>query len=950
MNSHARSVAPRALRWTRQDWIILAALVLLAAGLRFYGLGLVPPGFQFDEAYNAIDAVNILGGDRPLFLPRNGGREVLYSYLQAAVAAVLDVSLHNLRLVSALAGIAAVAASYVLLRSLLRDVSEQASRRVAALTGAALAVSFWHLHFSHYGIRVILMPVIFSGVCGFFWYGWRSQRLWAFALSGALAGLSVWAHPTGRLIPFALIAYTLWQWGTAGWRATSKRVPGLILTAVTALVVFLPLGLEFLRHPDFFLGHASEVSVFAQRVGAGAPILALLRHALAVVGMFSIEGDRAWIHNLAGRPVFDPVLSVAFWLGIILWARRLLRRTDPDRDALALLALWAALMLLPSVFSDDPPNFSRTLPALPALFVPVGLGLAWIADGVSRILRSDRLAALPRAIRERHAALGHLVAALMLLVSAGLAFHDYFVRFAEAPEAYYAYDADKLDAWGQLQRLAGTDQVYLSKLWADHATVEFLRPGSGIKPLDTSNTIVLPAPARNAVFALPSEQKRRADGLAAYWPDAAREQILDRYGKPLLEIVRVPAGSLAELPAGLSPQAPVEVTFAGGPTLLGLQERDGQYTVFWRADAPMSRSLTTLLHLVDAGGRVVGQADRIPGDGSYPTTAWDAGERVAERFFPSVDPCLADEPVRILVGWYDLEAGGTRLVRADGGGDTALAGEVQIPLSSRPLTETRSIEVTDQPLAGDLALHGFDYDARDLQAGSPLALDLYWTGSPTAAGRPLTIALQGREAGGAAELWQGTLLPADARWTPGEVICRRLRLRLPADAAAGPYTLSASVEGRSAALGELALAPSTRRFDVPQMESTLSILLDGQVRLLGVSRADPAAAGDPLTVTLAWQAVTTPRGVYKVFVHLVDAAGKIVAQSDATPAADYATDRWLPGEVVIDTHTLRPKASGRFRLLAGMYDPISSVRLPAQDAEGRSMPNQAIPLGEVIVP
>ena len=950
MSASSGPSRPSADRWSRQDWIVLLALVLLATGLRFHGLGVVPPGFQFDEAYNASDAANVLAGDRPLFLPRNGGREVLYTYLQAAVASVVGLSLRNLRMVSALAGIAAVAASYVLLRGLLRNGPQQSGRRVAAFTSLALAISFWHLHFSHYGIRVILMPVIFSGVCGFFWLGWHKGSLWAFALSGALAGLSVWANPTGRLIPLVLIGYSVWQLLVAGRRVAVKRLPGLLLTALTAFLLFLPLGLEFLRHPDFFLGHASEVSIFADRVGAGAPLLALLQHGLAVLGMFSIEGDHAWIHNLSGRPVFDPLLSIPFWMGVVIWIRRLIRRDDEDRDALALLAMWAILMLMPSVFSDDPPNFSRTLPALPALFVAVGLGLAWIADGVSNLLRQKRLAALPEAIRNRHLVAGYGVVALMLFASGGLAFYDYFVRFANAPEAYYAYDADKLDAWDQLQDMAETGQVYLSKLWADHATVEFLRPGSSIKPLDTSNTVVMPASGVDAVYALPPEQGQRAASLASLWPDASRQQILDRYGKPLMEIVRVDADSLSQLPPMLAPQRQVEVAFTGGPTLLGMREGDGQITLFWRADSPMPQSLTTLLHLIDSGGRRVGQADRIPGDTSYPTTSWTGGERVIERFFIEAEPCLDDQPVRVLVGWYDLAAGGARLPRSDSGGDTALAGEVHIPLTSRPLAEMRPAKILKEALSDDLTLLGFETDGQDLQAGAPLALDLYWTGDPAAADRPLEISLHNEGSGAAASLWQGTVLPADARWQQDEAICRRLRLRLPAGAAGGSYSLAATVAGQHISLGDLTLGSSTRRFEAPPVDNTVLVLLGEQIRLVGASSDIPVAPGAPLTVTLVWQAAVTPQGAYTVFVHLVDDAGNIVAQSDGPPAAGYATDRWLPGEVVVDSHTLRPQTAGRYRLLAGMYDPVSGQRLAAQDEAGRPVPEQAIPLGEVNVP
>ena len=75
--------APRPTPWNRWDWIILAAVTALGAALRLYQLGGVPPGFQFDEAFNAIDAKQVLAGNYPLFLPANGGREALYTYWQA---------------------------------------------------------------------------------------------------------------------------------------------------------------------------------------------------------------------------------------------------------------------------------------------------------------------------------------------------------------------------------------------------------------------------------------------------------------------------------------------------------------------------------------------------------------------------------------------------------------------------------------------------------------------------------------------------------------------------------------------------------------------------------------------------------------------------------------------------------------------------------------------------
>jgi dolichyl-phosphate-mannose--protein O-mannosyl transferase len=214
-----------------------------AGALRFYQLGVVPPGPQFDEAFNALDAELVMAGNRPLFLPANGGREVVYTYIQAAVGALFGLNVYTLRLVSAVVGTLTVVALYFTVRGLFR----RNGRWLAATTALALAVSYWHIHFSHYGIRVILMPLLLCGVFGLFWLGMHGasarMRLLAMIGSGLLAGLSVWTNPTGRFTPFVVGAYVVWLL----WRYPERRrltwdsplVGGLLFSSV-AFVVFLP--------------------------------------------------------------------------------------------------------------------------------------------------------------------------------------------------------------------------------------------------------------------------------------------------------------------------------------------------------------------------------------------------------------------------------------------------------------------------------------------------------------------------------------------------------------------------------------------------------------------------------------------------------------------------------------------------------------------------------------
>ncbi len=227
---------------------------------------------------------------------------------------------------------------------------------------------------------------------------------------------------------------------------------------------------------------------------------------------------------------------------------------------------------------------------------------------------------------------------------------------------------DKLDAWAQIEALRGVDAVYLSQLWAEHSTLEFLRRDTDVRSLDSSRTLVLPPPGKGAAYAFPSQQRRRAEEIAALWPSAQLEETRDRYGKPLLELVTVDAASAAGWPAEMEPETPVEAAFDDAPTLLGMRRDGGDLLAVWRAEDLMARNLTAFLHLIDPDGRKVGQIDQLPGDGGYLTPAWQPGERVIERYSPIMEACRDDRPVRVMAGWYELAAGGTRRARLDGSG------------------------------------------------------------------------------------------------------------------------------------------------------------------------------------------------------------------------------------------------------------------------------------------
>jgi len=96
---------------------------------------------------------------------------------------------------------------------------------------------------------------------------------------------------------------------------------------------------------------------------------------------------------------------------------------------------------------------------------------------------------------------------------------------------------------------------------------------------------------------------------------------------------------------------------------------------------------------------------------------------------------------------------------------------------------------------------------------------------------------------------------------------------------------------------------------------------------LGVDRASLQAS-----VTLYWQASRPPDWDYAVFVHVIDDAGRMVAQKDQVPGASlgYPPTAWQPGDVIADKHAFTlPAPRGTYRLRVGVYRWQSGERMPA---------------------
>jgi hypothetical protein len=106
----------------------------------------------------------------------------------------------------------------------------------------------------------------------------------------------------------------------------------------------------------------------------------------------------------------------------------------------------------------------------------------------------------------------------------------------------------------------------------------------------------------------------------------------------------------------------------------------------------------------------------------------------------------------------------------------------------------------------------------------------------------------------------------------------------------------------------------------------------------------PLQPGDVLLVNVVWQPLQPLTQNLKVFVHLVDAAGNVLAQYDGQPqTGQHPTGQWIPGELVTDAYSviLPPDApAGPYQVYLGLYDETTLTRLPVpNDPEGRIILN-----------
>jgi len=131
-------------------------------------------------------------------------------------------------------------------------------------------------------------------------------------------------------------------------------------------------------------------------------------------------------------------------------------------------------------------------------------------------------------------------------------------------------------------------------------------------------------------------------------------------------------------------------------------------------------------------------------------------------------------------------------------------------------------------------------------------------------------------------------------------------------------------------------------FVVLPAQTTVFADFDDQIVLIGYDlSADSARPGEEMMVTLYWKAKQAPLPInYQVFVHLLAADGRLVAQSDKLNPGEFPTRRWNTDKYVRDQHQITlpdDLPPGQYTLSTGLWVKFEGWRLPLVDESGQQL-------------
>lgn len=417
--------------------LLLVLIIVLAAFLRFYQLGINPPSLTWDEVawgYNAyslgIDGRDEFGRFLPISYLESFGdfKPPVYAYLDVLPVKVFGLNEFATRFPSALFGVLTVLITYFLTKRIFS--SSKYSEQYALLSSLILAISPWHIMLSRAAFEAnVASFFLVTGI----WLFLEAieRRTWLLYLSAISFVFSVYTFNTTRIVsPLIIAALTVLYWRKLF--AIKKQV---ITAAVIGILLLLP-TLSFLFSPQAKLRFA-EVNIFSdvkvvERANQevqndnSARWSKVLHNRRIEYGLSYLSH---YFDNLTPQFLFltgdgNPKFSIQSMGQMYLWELPFLiigilflfRKREGNWK---ILPLWLLLAIVPAATARETPHALRTETTLPTFQILVAYGV------VSTLL-------LFHSVRHKYKLLSKVVYVLLFcfaLSNVGFYLEDYYTHY-----------------------------------------------------------------------------------------------------------------------------------------------------------------------------------------------------------------------------------------------------------------------------------------------------------------------------------------------------------------------------------------------------------------------------------------------------------------------------------------------------------------------------------------
>jgi hypothetical protein len=415
-------------------WLMAGLIVLSALFLRTYDIDSVPAGIYPDEAVNGTDALLAnKTGEYKIFYTSNYGREGLFINLQALTIKIFGNTVLGLKFWSIFFGAMTVFGVFLLSKELF-----QSSR--AGLIGAYFtAFSYWAINFSRIGFRANMVPLILAFTFYFLFKGLRTKKYSDFIFSGLIFGLGIHTYIAFRVSPLVLIIL-LASLILSREHFLKNFWRHILVFAFAMMVTATPMLLDFFYfHPEHYASRTGGISVLNPQVNRGDLIGTLAKTFSLSLGKYNFWGDQNWRHNYPPYPILNPLVGIAFLVGLfysiykffrLLWLR-IFRGIREEKFILyTLLLAWLFSLLIPEFLAyEGNPHALRAIGTIPVVFIIATIPFLWILGRIS------------------HFGMGLKTATISALF-AGFLFigiadpMKYFVFFNDNPQQHGAFNAN----------------------------------------------------------------------------------------------------------------------------------------------------------------------------------------------------------------------------------------------------------------------------------------------------------------------------------------------------------------------------------------------------------------------------------------------------------------------------------------------------------------------------